>query len=222
LVEPDWIQLNPEADLWLDVAVFEEAFLRCQHLSGAELETQDVRILEDAVDLYRGGLQESWYQDWYLLQRERFQHMYLIILDKLMDHCEAHQRYEAGLAYGTRILLCEKARERTHRRLMRLQYLSGDRTAALRQYEHCVRVLGAELEVGPAQRTIGLYDQIRTDRLAGTTVKPLEAEKGSQGATYSLSHMLHSMSRVLAVLGLVQQEIRKEMKALDLSIDDQG
>jgi DNA-binding SARP family transcriptional activator len=220
LVEPDWIQLNSEADLWLDVAVFEKAFMRCQHLSGTELETQDVRILEYAVDLYRGGLQESWYQDWYLYQRERFQHMYLIILDKLMDHCEAHHRYEAGLAYGTRILLCERARERTHRRLMRLHYLSGDRTAALRQYEHCLRALKEELDVGPARKTVSLYDHIRTDQLFGSALKPVGAEKGLQTATYALPHVLHSLSRLLAALGQVQQEIRREMQALELAPDD--
>ena len=26
LVEPGWVQLNPESDLWIDVAVFEQAF----------------------------------------------------------------------------------------------------------------------------------------------------------------------------------------------------
>lgn len=221
IIEPDWIQLNPEADLWLDVAVFEQAFLRYQHLPGAELERQDVRILEDAVNLYRGGLQESWYQDWYLYQRERFQHMYLIILDKLMAYCEAHHRYEDGLAYGTRILLCERARERTHRRMMRLHYLSGGRTAALRQYERCVRVLDEELEVGPARRTTALYDLIRTDQLADPALEPLEIENELMTATYPLRNVLHSLSRLLEVLGRVQQEIHTEMQALELTIDDQ-
>jgi DNA-binding SARP family transcriptional activator len=148
--------------------------------------------------------------------------MYLIILDKLMDHCEAHHRYAVGLAYGTRILLCERARERTHRRLMRLHYLSGDRTAALRQYERCIRVLNEDLEVGPARRTVALYDQIRTDRLASTIAKPLETEKGSLTATHPLPNVLHSLSRLLEVLGQVQQEIRKEMQDLELTTNDQG
>ena len=48
------------------------------------------------------------------------------------------------LAYGARILHCDRARERTHRRLMRLHFLAGDRTAALRQYprEYEQRVAG--------------------------------------------------------------------------------
>jgi DNA-binding SARP family transcriptional activator len=32
LVEPDWVQINPDADLWLDVDVFEQAFIRVQNV----------------------------------------------------------------------------------------------------------------------------------------------------------------------------------------------
>ncbi len=55
-----------EADLWLDVAVFEQAFHGVEGMAGRELDPQAVQTLQSAVDLYRGGLQESWYQDWYL------------------------------------------------------------------------------------------------------------------------------------------------------------
>jgi hypothetical protein len=120
LVDPEWVQIKPEADLGLDVALFEQAFSRTQGVRGRELDSQHVQILQSAVDLYRGGLQESWYQDWYLYEREHFQHMYLIMLDKLMGYCEAHCACETGLTYGALILRCEKAHERTHRRLMRL------------------------------------------------------------------------------------------------------
>jgi DNA-binding SARP family transcriptional activator len=48
---------------------------------------------------------------------------------------------------------------------MRMQYLDGDRTAALAQYERCVTALRDELGVAPAQRTTVLYEQICADRL---------------------------------------------------------
>jgi two-component SAPR family response regulator len=93
------------------------------------------------VALYHGDLLEDWFQDWCLYERERLQNIYLAALDKLMDYCEASRDYDAGLAYGTRILRHDLARERTHRRLMRLYYLAGDRTSALRQYDRCVQIL---------------------------------------------------------------------------------
>jgi DNA-binding SARP family transcriptional activator len=221
LVEPDWIQLNSEADLWLDVAVFEEAFLRCQHLSGAELDTQNVRILEDALDLYRGGLQESWYQDWYLYERERFQHMYLIMLDKLMDHCEARGRFEAGLTYGTLILNCERARERTHRRLMRLYCLAGDRTAALRQYELCVNALDEELGVGPTQRTKALRRRIQMDKLSPLSLnQPERGEPLQIGGSTSML-LLRRLDQVHALLAEIRDAIHQNMGQGELAVDGQ-
>jgi DNA-binding SARP family transcriptional activator len=221
LVEPGWIQLNPGADLWLDVVVFEQAFLRVHDLLGSELTSQYVQRLEQAVGLYRGGLQESWYQDWYLYQRERFQHMYLIMLDKLMDHSEAHHNYAAGLAYGTLILACEPARERTHRRLMRLHQLAGDRAAALRQYQHCVGALERELGVEPAARTVTLYDQIRIDAPGATNVQLPTVVEASPAAALSLPLVLRSLTQLHTLLGHLQQEIHQDVQILMQAIHDQ-
>lgn len=165
LVEPEWVQLNPNLDLWLDVAAFEETYSHVQGLPAQALTRQQVQRLQDAIALYRGELLEGWYQDWCLYERERFRYMYLAMLDKLMNCCELHREYEAGIAYGMSILRCDPAQERTHRELMRLYYLAGNRTAALRQYERCVAALREELGVPPAQATEALCQQIRADRL---------------------------------------------------------
>jgi DNA-binding SARP family transcriptional activator len=220
LVDSDWVQLDPNADLWLDVAKFERAFHRVQHRQGNELGLQGVEALTDAVGLYRGGLQESWYQDWYLYERERFQHMYLVMLDKLMDYCEARGDYATGLAYGALILGCERARERTHRRLMRLHYLAGDRTAALRQYGHCVRALHEELGVEPARRTVALRKQIGVDQVNLSTPDPVQATARSpHTSSSSWSLMLSRLRRLQAVLADVQCEIGQDIHALELAMD---
>ena len=131
------------------MAEFEQAFNLTRGTPGRQLDAQNVQILQNAVELYRGDLLEGWYQDWCLFERERLQNMYLTMLDKLIDYSEANELYEAGLAYGAHILRHDRARERTHRRLMRLHYLARDRTEALRQYERCVSSLDKELGVEP-------------------------------------------------------------------------
>ena len=165
LVDPEWVQLNTQADLWLDVAVFEQAFTLVQKIPGQQLGASQAQMLQHAVQLYQGPLLEGWYQDWCLYERERFQSMYLTMLDKLMGYCEVHHDYETGLLYGMRIMCYDRARERTHRRLMRLHYLNGDRAAALRQYEQCATALEKELGVGPSKHTTVLYEQIQADQL---------------------------------------------------------
>src|SRR5713226_2812834 len=165
LVEPEWVQLNSEADFWLDVVLFEKTFELVQKAISQELDTERAKALQGAAQLYQGPLLEGWYQDWCLYERERLQNMYLVMLDKLMSYCEVHREYETSLLYGMRIMCYDRARERTHRRLMRLYYLIGDRAEALRQYERCALALNEELGVNPSKSTMALYKQIQADQL---------------------------------------------------------
>ncbi|OGO19660.1 MAG: hypothetical protein A2Z14_10475, partial [Chloroflexi bacterium RBG_16_48_8] len=165
LIEPDWIRVNPEADLWIDVAEFEVAYKKAHGLQGWQLDAETLQALEDAERLYTDDLLLGWYQDWALFERERLQNMFLSILDKLMVYCEAHGEYERGINHGMRILSFDRAHERTHQSLMRLYYLSGDRTAALRQYIRCQQALKEELGVDPARRTQELYEIFKADEV---------------------------------------------------------
>jgi DNA-binding SARP family transcriptional activator len=209
LVEPDWIQLNPEANWWLDVAEFERAFAVVACVADEELEPQDVRTLESAVSLYRGDLLEGWYQDWCLVERERLQDMYLAMLDALIGHCEATHQYQAGLAYGARKLSYDRAQERTHRRLMRLHYTAGHRTRALRQYQRCADTLEQELGVKPARRTQALYEQIKANNLEAT---PPAGE-------YALSELLGRLDGFQADLAEIEHQVRHDVQVAKHSVE---
>jgi DNA-binding SARP family transcriptional activator len=215
IVEPDWVQLNAEADLWLDVAVFEQAFGLARGIPGRELDVPSVQNLQRAAQLYQGDLLEGWYQDWCLYERERLQNMYLAMLDKLMGHCEAHRDYERGLAYGTRILRYDRARERTHRRIMRLHCLAGNRTAALRQYERCVAALDEELGVGPATRTVALCQRIRADRLDCPTPATAEARTAPRAAASPLTEVLGHLTQLRATLADAQRQVQQDIQAIE-------
>jgi DNA-binding SARP family transcriptional activator len=220
LVEPDWIYLNPHEDLWLDVAVFEQAFTHLQGVPGRELEPGAVRAVQDAVSLYRGDLLEGWYQDWCLFERERLQEMFLVMLDKLMGYCEAHQEHEAGLTYGMRILRYDRAHERTHRRLMRLHYLAGDRTSALRQYERCTKALDEELGVRPSRSTVALYEQIRADWFNDALTAPADSiVLASHDAAYApLPELVQRLKGFQAHLIDLERQIRQDIQAIEVAL----
>jgi DNA-binding SARP family transcriptional activator len=220
LVEPDWVHLNPNADLWLDVAMFEQAFALVQGLPGRELDAAKKQALQGAVQLYQGDLLEGWYQDWCLYERKRLQNMFLAMLDKLMGYCEAHHEYETGLDYGARILHYDQAQERTHRRLMRLHHLAGDRTAALRQYEYCVAALDADLGVKPAKRTIALYDQIRADQLEGPAFALVEAPAALE-APPPLTEVLSDLQQLWTVLADLQRRVQRDIQAVAVAMNRQ-
>jgi DNA-binding SARP family transcriptional activator len=52
---------------------------------------------------------------------------------------------------------------------MLLLALSGQRSAALAQYETCRRVLAEEFGVEPLEETIALYERIRVGEMGGKT-----------------------------------------------------
>lgn len=209
LVEHDWVQLNLQSELWLDVAVFEQAFAATHGVPGKQLDKPAAAMLKAAVQLYTGDLLDGCYQDWCLFERERLQNMYLSMLDKLMGYCEQHQDFEAGLSYGSTILRYDRASERTYRRLMHLQYLAGDRTGALRQYERCVTALQEELGVKPERRTRAVYEYIRADE--PDRVRPDESAMPAP----TLPEVLGRLKRLHLVLTAVQKRVQRDIKAVE-------
>ncbi|HSR30466.1 MAG TPA: BTAD domain-containing putative transcriptional regulator, partial [Anaerolineae bacterium] len=70
--------------------------------------------------------------------------------------------HEAALSYARRWLALDPFHEPAHRQLMELYAAAGQRSAALRQYTECVRILDEELGLAPAEETTALYGQIRS------------------------------------------------------------
>jgi DNA-binding SARP family transcriptional activator len=219
LVDGDWLQINPHFDFWLDIEVLEKAFKNTQGVRGTDLEEKQAESMEAAVEIYQGNFMEGWYQDWCLYERERLQHLYLAMLDKLMDHCESHDAYEKGLILGERILYYDRARERTHRRLMRLYYLAGDRTSALRQYRKCVTMLKEELDVEPAESTRVVYEMIRADELDRLT-QSTQADKVGIAKTEKehLRAVFRHMSTFHKELSQMQKQLAQDMQVIQRTI----
>ena len=189
---------------------------------GKEFSPQDAQNLKAAVGLYRGDLLPGCYEDWCLFERERLQNAYLDVLDKLMDYCEAHQQYEAGLTYGSAALRLERARERTHRRVMRLAWRAGNRSAALRQYERCVIALREELEVEPSRSTVALYQHIRTGQLDGTTAWSLgEVSQKGSAPVLRLAEMLTFFKALREVLADLHCQVEEEIASIGASVKGQ-
>ena len=174
-----------------------------------------------AADIYQGDLLEGWYQDWCLFERERLQNMHLTMLEKLLNSCEARGEYELGLNYGVRVLRYDHARERTHRRMMRLYYLAGERTAALRQYERCVEALRKDLGVEPTSNTKALYRQIREDRLQPVQGVPCVILKAASNdadgddVAAMLADTLKRLKSYQLVLSALQQRIQQDIHTIE-------
>lgn len=162
IVNAGSIELRTLPTLWVDTAVFEQAYGTVKGSTNHDLSSTNVTALRTAIDLYTAPLLSSWHQDWCTVERNRLHHMYLLMLEKLSGYYEQVSEYEMALSYAERILHSDRAHEAAHRRIMRLFLGMGDRTSALRQYAWCVDALRDELDAVPAPATKSLYEMIRT------------------------------------------------------------
>jgi DNA-binding SARP family transcriptional activator len=89
---------------------------------------------------------------------------------------------------------------------MNLLYLSGDRTAALRQFERCSAALREELGVEPDKLTSALYQKIRADRAEATPSAPAEGA----GGTVSLADVLGHLKQIQKILTELQSRVQKD------------
>lgn len=209
LADATWVQLNPDIGFTLDVNEFESVCESVSNIPGHLLTPAQGQSLRSVTTLYQGDLLEGWYQDWCLFERVRLQGLYMSMLEKLMRCCEAHAEYAEGCRYGNMILRQDRARERTHRRMMRLYYQAGQRTAALRQYHACAKALQEELGVEPARSTRTLYDQIRTDEY-GSESKTNDRQPAAD------AHMtLDQLRQLDGLLGRTQNQVRACIQLLE-------
>lgn len=211
--DAEWLALHPSLDLWADVASFEQA---CECLRAtSELDHARAQSLQRAVELYQGDLLEGCYQDWCLYERERLQNLYLTMLGKLIGYCEKHGHYEAGIEYGERLLKFDVAEERAHQQLMRLRFLAGDRTGALRQFERCAKALQDEFGVEPERRTCELYAEIRADRVKAPSSLPTPTETGDSGSQPSNADLLSQLKEFQTTLAELQQQAQRWVRVIE-------
>lgn len=212
VTDPEWIQCNPDFNLWLDVELFEQTYKRIEGVLGHQLGSEDASLLQAAIQLYEGDLLENYYQGWCLYERERFRHLYLVMLDKVTSYCEFHQQYEVATAFAERILALDRSREHTHRQLMHLRYLSEDRTEALHQYESCVKALREDFGIAPAEPTRHLFEQIKTGRFVPSLRASAAPERAPAEPLYD---MLDPLKKALDALADAQKQLRLQVEALE-------
>lgn len=82
----DEVSFNWESDYWLDAALFEEQAGQILTKPVEAMNTADVQILRQALQLYTGDLLEGFYDDWVLREREQLRRLYLNSLAHLLHY----------------------------------------------------------------------------------------------------------------------------------------
>jgi len=123
---------------------------------GATVEETDLDELALA-----GELLPDWYEDWVVLERERFRQMRLHALEALCNELASQGRYGEAVEAGLAAVAAEPLRESAHRAVMRAHLAEQNRGEALRQYAAFERLLREQLGLEPSLEMEKLREQCR-------------------------------------------------------------
>ena len=179
ILQRDEVHWNPASDVWLDSSVFSTLLAASQTHEHPSLAScpNCLDELGQAIGLYQGDFLAgvcldcgTIYEEWVLVTRERLRRQAMQALQNLAGSLEQNGELKQALAYTWQLLEIEPLWEPAHQQAMHLLAASGQRSAALLQYEICRRTLAEELDITPDAETNRLYKTI----LAANEIQPIE------------------------------------------------
>ncbi|MBV7331075.1 AAA family ATPase [Chloroflexi bacterium TSY] len=178
-VEPEQVVLEPSANVWLDVNHFRHLLVDCQADGNPTIQicTDSLASLSEAIDLYRADFLVGFtlpdcpaFDECCFFQAEGLRQSLATTL-QIAAHCYSEQaEFETALQYARRWLAIDFLHEPAHRLLMQLYAQSGQKAAALRQYQECVRLLNEELGLTPEEKTTELLGAIKRGKLPNSDI----------------------------------------------------
>jgi DNA-binding SARP family transcriptional activator len=169
-VEGQHLHWRSDAPYDLDVARFDEAASEADRARSAGDRARERACLEEAARHYRGDLLPELYEAWLDAPRERLRERFGAVVERLAALLEEQREYAAATPYVRRLVQHDPLVEKSHRRLMRLHALGGERAKAMHVYHRCASLLQRELGIDPAPETQRVYEQVL--RLEGDPAPP--------------------------------------------------
>jgi DNA-binding SARP family transcriptional activator len=224
IVTANWLQINPQAKIWLDVDFFEQVWNKTRHLEGKDLDNWSMQLLRSATGLHQDVLLSDNYEDWCLKERERLLTICIRMLEKLIDYSKAHHDYQTAILYCSRILTYDRTHETTYQQLMQLHYLQGDRTEALKYYRKCEATLKEDLGALPSKKTRLLYQQISLEQLDGmaTPGSPAISMEDGWQEEDQLALILRELQQIQMLQTNAQRHVQHHIEQIEQILHKNG
>ncbi|MBU8913472.1 MAG: tetratricopeptide repeat protein [Spirochaetales bacterium] len=172
-VSTETVELRADPDLWVDVRQFQsdlaECREHCQEFSGAC--PSCFEVLQRALALYTDNFLSGFslkdsvnFDDWQLVQTENLRLELNFLLDRLVRSFSEAGAHQQAIEHGRQWVALDRLNEVAHRWLMRSYLWSGQRPAALRQYQECEHVLQQEVDASPVDATRELFEAMKADQ----------------------------------------------------------
>ena len=94
----------------------------------------------------------DWYDDWLLIERERFRELRLRALEALCERLAASGRSSRAIECGLAAIIGDPLRESSHRAVIRIYLAEGNQAEAIHQYRFYRELLAGRLGLQPSQK----------------------------------------------------------------------
>ena len=150
---------------WTDISEFRSAAQRGDHLI--------------AIALYRGTFLEGFalpncpeFEHWARGEADSLERMYLECLEGAMQAHAKQRHFKEAINLAHSYLKIDELAEPIHRRLIEFYAASGDRAAAIKQFEECLLILERELGVDALPETKAVLQAVLSEKPANFVQTP--------------------------------------------------
>lgn len=157
------IALDTSNDCWIDTL----------ELETLQRQTKNTDRLTEQLPIYAGELLPGFYDNWVVLERERYRAIFEDCIFKLIEDLLAAGQHREVIEWGERWIALGQVPEPAYRAIMLAHYACGDIASAASTYRRCVQALRQELGVQPSQQTRDVYQAILQDVQPAHTLTPI-------------------------------------------------
>jgi DNA-binding SARP family transcriptional activator len=111
-----------------------------------------------------GDLLPDWYDEWLVIERERFRQLRLHALDAVCRRLRGARRFSEATEVGLAAIAAEPLRESAHRALIEVHLAEGNISEAIRQYETYRQLVADHLGAEPSSELQRWHAQVSTSR----------------------------------------------------------
>jgi predicted ATPase/DNA-binding SARP family transcriptional activator len=194
MADREQIGLDRSANLWVDVARFQQLLATCQAHDHPvnEVCPDCLSLLAEAVELYHGDFLAGFtlpdaadFDEWQFFQTESLRQALAEALEKLVGGYCVQGEFKQAVPYARRWASLDPLHGPAQQQLMQVYAWAGQQAAALRQYDEYARILDEEIGVSPDEEIIALYEAVKAKQLPPL---PQAGEQGSKGAEEEERH----------------------------------
>ncbi|MCO6451890.1 MAG: AAA family ATPase [Caldilineales bacterium] len=195
----------------------------------ADLDAASATELASAMALYRGPFLDGLlvqdapeFELWLVDQQAYLTQRYLRLLEKLVVLYRSEGDWAALEKVAQRALTADNLHEPMHRALMEAYANQGNRSEALRRYDHLQRILQQELSVEPLPETQALRAAILDGSHQEAISQPVERARTVVIAPASQRTALIGREAQLAALGRTNEQVMTSGARISLLMGEMG